>query len=54
MELTEKEIEEIKNYKPLDEISFILKTRDYNMKAAELSIKGNYGHCLGKTMDRPL
>lgn len=39
---------------PLDEISFILKTRDYNMKAAELSIKGNYGHCLGKTMDRPL
>ena len=23
---------------PLDEISFILKTRDYNMKAAELSI----------------
>ena len=24
------------------------------MKAAELSIKGNYGHCLGKTMDRPL
>ena len=33
---------------------FILKTRDYNMKAAELSIKGNYGHCLGKTMDRPL
>lgn len=39
---------------PLDEISFILKTKDYNMKAAELSIKGNYGHCLGKTMDRPL
>lgn len=39
---------------PLDEISFILKTRDYNMKAAEESIKGNYGHCLGKTMDRPL
>jgi len=39
---------------PLDEIRFILKTKDYNMKAAELSIKGNYGHCLGKTMDRPL
>ncbi len=39
---------------PLDEISFILKTKDYNIKAAELSIKGNYGHCLGKTMDRPL
>ncbi len=39
---------------PLDEIQFILKTKEYNMKAAELSIKGNYGHCLGKTMDRPL
>ena len=39
---------------PLDEISFILKTKEYNMKAAEESIKGNYGHCLGKTMDRPL
>jgi len=39
---------------PLDEIRFILKTQEYNMRAAELSIKGNYGHCLGKTMDRPL
>ena len=39
---------------PLDEITFILKTNEYNMKAAEESIKGNYGHCLGKTMDRPL
>ena len=39
---------------PLDEIRFILETRDYNMKAAEESLKGNYGHCLGKTMDRPL
>ena len=39
---------------PLDEISFILRTKEYNIKAAELSIKGNYGHCLGKTMDRPL
>ena len=39
---------------PVDEISFILETRDYNLKAAEESLKGNYGHCLGKTMDRPL
>ena len=39
---------------PLDEIRFILKTKEYNMRAAELSIKGNYGHCLGKTMDRPM
>ena len=39
---------------PVDEIRFILKTRDYNLNAAKESIKGNYGHCLGKTMDRPL
>ncbi|MBR5169077.1 MAG: serine dehydratase subunit alpha family protein [Muribaculaceae bacterium] len=39
---------------PLDEIKFILETRDYNLKAAQESLKGNYGHCLGKTMDRPL
>lgn len=39
---------------PLDEIAFILKTRQYNLKAAEESVKGNFGHCLGKTIDRPL
>ena len=39
---------------PLNEIKFILETRDYNLKAAQESLKGNYGHCLGKTMDRPL
>ena len=39
---------------PIDEIGFMLKTKEYNMNAAEQSLKGNYGHCLGKTMDRPL
>ncbi len=39
---------------PLEEIKFILETRDYNLKAAQESLKGNYGHCLGKTMERPL
>ena len=39
---------------PIDELRPILRTRDYNLKAATESIKGNYGHCLGKTMDRPL
>ena len=39
---------------PEEEISFILKTRDYNIRAAEESKKANYGHCLGKTIDRPL
>jgi L-cysteine desulfidase len=31
-----------------------LKRKEYNLKAAKESLKGNYGHCLGKTMDRPL
>ncbi len=39
---------------PVSEISFILKTREYNLHAAEEAKKGNYGHCLGKTIDRPL
>lgn len=39
---------------PLDEIRFIEATKDYNMKAAAEAIKGNYGHNLGKTLDRPL
>ena len=39
---------------PLEEIRFILETRNYNMNAAREAIKGNYGHNLGKTIDRPL
>ena len=39
---------------PLDEIRFILETRDYNMRAAREALKGNYGHNLGKSIDRPL
>ncbi len=39
---------------PLEEIRFILETRDYNMKAAREALKGNYGHNLGKSIDRPL
>ena len=39
---------------PVGEISFILATRDYNIGAARQAVKGNYGHCLGKTIDRPM
>ena len=39
---------------PLDEIRFILEAREYNMNAAREALKGNYGHNLGKTIDRPL
>ena len=39
---------------PLSEISFIEDARTYNMNAAREALKGNYGHNLGKTIDRPL
>ena len=39
---------------PLDEISFIEEARRMNMDAAREALKGNYGHNLGKTIDRPL
>lgn len=39
---------------PMEEIRFILTTKRYNMHAAAEAIKGNYGHNLGKTIDRPL
>lgn len=39
---------------PLAEIEFIKKTKEYNMNAAREAIRGNYGHNLGKTIDRPL
>ena len=39
---------------PLSEIRFIEEARTYNMNAAREALKGNYGHNLGKTIDRPL
>ena len=39
---------------PLEEISFIMETRTYNMNAAREALKGNYGHNLGKSIERPL
>ena len=39
---------------PVSEIRFMLRARDMNMRAAEESTKGNYGHCLGKTIERPM
>ena len=39
---------------PLEEIQFIEEARKLNMNAARESLKGNYGHNLGKTIDRPL
>ena len=39
---------------PLEEISFIMEARTYNMNAAREALKGNYGHNLGKSIERPL
>ena len=39
---------------PLGEIRFIEDTRTYNMNAAREALKGNYGHNLGKTIERPM
>ncbi len=39
---------------PVEEIEFILEAKRYNLRAAAEALKGNYGHCLGKIMDRPL
>ena len=39
---------------PLEEIEFMLETKEVNLRAADEAIKGNYGHNLGKTIDRPL
>lgn len=39
---------------PLEEIQFINEAAVLNMAAAQQSLEGNYGHCLGKTLTRPL
>lgn len=39
---------------PLDEVEFIAETRKLNENAANMALKGNYGHELGKTLERPL
>lgn len=39
---------------PLEEIEFINEARRLNEEAVARSLEGNYGHCLGKTLSRPL
>ena len=53
-QLTLKLVYDFATTAPLDEISFILDAKELNMNAAAASLKGNYGHCLGKTIERPL
>lgn len=39
---------------PIQELEFINEARRLNEAAAEEALRGNYGHCLGKTLSRPL
>lgn len=39
---------------PIDEIDFILQAAELNMTASQRSLEGNYGHCLGKALSRPM
>ncbi len=48
--LTFHKVYEFATTAPIDEIRFILKSRDLNMNAAEQSFRGNYGHELGKIL----
>ena len=52
--LSLKRVWEFATTSPVEEIDFILEAKRYNLRAAAEALKGNYGHCLGKIMDRPL
>lgn len=39
---------------PLEELEFINEAKRLNENAAVRSLEGNYGHCLGKVLSRPL
>ena len=52
--LTLRKVWEYATTMPLEEISFINEARRLNEAAAERSLKGNYGHSLGKALSRPL
>ncbi len=51
IQLTLKKVYDFAMTAPLEEIKFILETRNLNKNAAERSFKGNYGHQLGKTLN---
>ena len=54
LQLTLHKVWEYATTMPLAEINFINEARRLNEQAAKLSLQGNYGHCLGKVLSRPL
>ena len=53
-ELDLKTVYEFATTAPLSEIEFIKEARKLNLNAADESLKGKYGHELGKVLSRPL
>lgn len=54
LHLTMRKVFDYATTSPLDEIEFINEARRLNENAAARSLEGNYGHCLGKVLSRPL
>ena len=51
VELNLRKVYDFATTTPIEELKFILETRNLNKKAAERSFKGSYGHQLGKTLN---
>ena len=51
IELSLRKVYDFATTSPIEELAFILETRNLNKSAAERSFKGNYGHQLGKTLN---
>ena len=54
LRLTLRKVYEFATTAPLADIEFINEARRLNEEAARRSLEGNYGHCLGKALSRPL
>ncbi len=52
--LTLRQVYDFAMQTPLPDLEFINEARRLNEAAAEAALQGNYGHCLGKTLSRPL
>lgn len=50
VELTMRKVWEFATESPVEELAFILEARKLNKNVAEESLKGEWGHCLGRTI----
>ncbi len=54
VQLTLRKVYDFATTSPLEEISFILESKRLNKAAADYSLKGDYGHGVGKMMQSPM